>query len=69
MKIKVTVKPNKREEKIQKIGENEFLVMLKAPPKHGRANVRLITMLSRHFQKNARIVHGVTSRHKIIDLS
>jgi uncharacterized protein (TIGR00251 family) len=69
MQIKVTVKPNTREERIQKIGENEFLIMLKASPRHGRANARLITMLSHHFQKNVRIVRGVTSRHKIIDLS
>jgi uncharacterized protein YggU (UPF0235/DUF167 family) len=69
MHVKITVKTNTREEKIQKIGENAFLVMLKESPKHERANARLLNLLSRFFQKNARIVHGMTSRHKIIELS
>lgn len=69
MRIKIMVKPNAREEKIQKIGENTFLVMLKESPKHGRANARLLNLLSHFFQKNARIIHGMTSTHKIIELS
>lgn len=69
MHIKITVKPNAREEKILKIGENQFLVMLKESPKRGRANARLLNLVSHFFQKNARIVQGMTSRHKIIELS
>ncbi len=69
MRIKITVKTNAREEQIQKIGETEFLVKLKESPKNGRANARLLNLVSRFFQKNARIIHGRTSRHKIIELS
>ena len=69
MRIKITVKTNAREEKIQKIGETAFLVKLKESPTHGRANARLLNLVSRFFQKNARIIHGRTSRHKIIELS
>ena len=69
MHVKIIVKPNAREEKILKIGENTFLVMLKESPKHGRANARLLNLLSHFFQKNTRIVHGMTSRYKIIELS
>ena len=69
MYIKITVKPNAREEKIQKIGEDEFLIMLKESAKQGRANTRLLNLLSHFFQKKARIVHGMTGRHKIIELS
>ena len=69
MRIKITVKTNAREEKIQKIGEAAFLVKLKESPTHGRANARLLNLVSRFFQKNARIIHGRTSRHKIIELS
>ena len=68
MRIKITVKTNAREEKIQKIGENAFLVKLKESPKNGRANARLLNLVSCFFQKNARIIHGRTSRHKIIEL-
>jgi len=69
MRITITVKTNAREEKIQKIGETAFLVKLKESPKNGRANARLLNLVSRFFQKNARIIHGRTSRHKIIELS
>jgi uncharacterized protein YggU (UPF0235/DUF167 family) len=43
---KITVKPNAREEKIQKIGEDEYLLMLKESHKHGRANARLLKLAS-----------------------
>jgi uncharacterized protein (TIGR00251 family) len=69
MHIKITVKPNAREEKIQKTGEDEYLVMLNESPKHGRANARLLNLLTHFFLRNVRIVHGLTSRHKIVELS
>jgi uncharacterized protein YggU (UPF0235/DUF167 family) len=56
MYIKITVKPNAREEKIQKIGEDEFLIMLKESPKQGRANTRILNLLSHFFQKKKRVL-------------
>lgn len=69
MIIKVAVKTDMAEESIEKTGENEYLVKLKEPRRKGKANVALLKLLSRHFNRNARIISGLTSKNKIVELS
>lgn len=69
MKINVKAKPNSREEKVEKIDDNNFVVSVKEPPVAGRANRAIIKILSEYFHTlNVRIVAGRTSRNKIIEI-
>jgi len=67
MKIKVKVKPNSKEQSIEK-KENCYLVKLKSPPKDNKANLELIKLLKKHFKKEVKITSGFTSRNKIVEL-
>lgn len=66
MKITVDVKAEAHEEKIEKLGEDWYLVRVKAPRKKGRANAAVLRLLRKHFGGNARIVRGLTSTRKIV---
>jgi uncharacterized protein (TIGR00251 family) len=68
LRISVTVKTNARESRVEKIGDDEYVVMVTEPPRRGKANAALLKLLSRHFEGQARIVSGVTSRKKIIEI-
>ena len=71
MRISVKVKPNSKEGKIEKVGANEFLARVKAPPQEGKANAALVKLLSEYFDipKSAIIISkGQGSRSKIIDI-
>ena len=68
MIIKVAVKTDTAEESIEKLGENEYLVKLKAPRRKGKANAALLKVLSRYFNRKARIVSGLKSKRKIVEL-
>jgi uncharacterized protein (TIGR00251 family) len=68
LRISVKVKTNARESRVEKIGDNDYVVMVKEPPKQGKANAALLKLLSRHFEGRVRIVRGVTSRKKIIEI-
>ncbi len=67
MRIRVRVKPNSKEESINKVGE-EYVIQLKAKPDKGKANTELIKILKKHFGMNAKIVSGAKSKRKIIEL-
>lgn len=56
------------EESVEKIGENEYLVKLKQPRRKGKANAALLKVLSRYFNRKVRIVSGLTSKNKIVEL-
>ena len=66
-KIKVVVKVNSRENKIEKI-DDYYKVYLKARPVEGEANLELVKYLSRYFKKRARIISGLRSKEKLISL-
>jgi len=70
MIIKVKAKPgSSRQEIIEK--ENVFHVNLKQSPKANKANIELINLLARHFNKPAnsiKILRGKTSHNKIIEI-
>jgi len=71
MKIMVKVKPNSKQEKVEKLSETEYVVHVKAPAKEGKANYAVIQLLSEHFRtpkSNISIIKGHKSRNKIIDI-
>lgn len=70
MKISVRVKPNTKEEKVEKVGE-VFTVYVKEPAKEGRANRAVIELLSEYFKipkSQIVILTGIKSKQKIIEV-
>lgn len=72
MRISVTVKPNAKKDSVVSQADGGFVVYLKAPSREGKANARLLKVLAGHFETAPsciRIVSGVSSRKKIIEIS
>lgn len=71
MKITVRVKPNARKNRVEKRDDGSYLVSVTPPPADGKANEKVIEVLAEYFDKPQRcfkIVHGVSSRQKIIEV-
>ncbi len=71
MLIKVKVKPNAKKEEIKKIEEDYYEVRTTAVPEKGKANKRVIEIISKHLKipkSRIRIVKGETSREKLIEV-
>ena len=71
MILKVKVKPNSKEEKVEKIGDNEYKIDVREAPEDNKANIRVINMLSKEIgtsYKNIKIKNP-TSRDKVIEVS
>ncbi len=69
-KFKIIVKPNSRENKI--IGfdneRNAYRIEINAKPEGNKANIEVIKFLSRLLKKKVRIITGLKSREKIIEI-
>ena len=71
MKISVRVKPNAKQEKIEKVNEGQFLIRVKEKPQEGKANKAVIKVLSEYFEvPQSRIVllKGQSSKEKIFEI-
>ena len=71
MKIKVKAKPNSREEKVERIDEENFIVSVKELPEKGKANDAIRNALAVYFKTGSsrvKIVSGYSSRNKIIEI-
>lgn len=71
MKIFVKAKPNSKEEKVERIDENNFVVCVKEPPIKGKANEAIRNALAVYFKTGSssiRIVSGYSSRNKIVEI-
>lgn len=71
MKINVKAKPNSKEEKVEKIDENNFVVFVKEPPEKGKANEAIRNALAVYFKiasTRVKIVSGYSSRNKIVEI-
>lgn len=71
MKFLVTVTPNARKEGVEKTGENNYKVRANAPAREGRANARVIELISEYFnvsKSSVRIAKGLNGRKKIIEV-
>ncbi|HEY3992973.1 MAG TPA: DUF167 domain-containing protein [Ktedonobacteraceae bacterium] len=70
MRISVRVIPRSSKNEISQEGEM-FKVRLTAPPVDGAANEALLTLLAERLgisKRSLHIIHGTTSRQKIIQL-
>lgn len=71
MKITIKVKPNARKNEVIKSDDNQFLVSVNVPPADGKANEKVIEVLSEYFRKPKRvfrIISGFSSRNKVIEI-
>lgn len=71
MWINVLVIPNSKGSEVIKIGEITYRVRVDAPASEGKANIRLIEILSDYFnvQKSSiKILKGFKNRNKIVDI-
>lgn len=71
MKIFVKARPNAKEEKVEKIDEQNYIVWVKEPPKQGKANNAIKNALAVYFKTGSsciKIISGYASRNKIIEI-
>ncbi|NQV04219.1 MAG: DUF167 domain-containing protein [Candidatus Omnitrophica bacterium] len=69
--IKLKVITRARKEEVLKIRENEYRIKVSCPPEKGKANQRIIELVSERLgvRKNrVRIVSGETNNRKIIEI-
>ena len=71
MKISVKVKPNARQEKIERINESHFLIRVKEKPQEGKANKAVIKVLAEYFgvpQSQIVLLKGQSSKEKTFEI-
>ena len=71
MKIQVKAKPSSREEKVEKIDEQNYVVSVKESPIKGKANEAIRNALAVYFKTGSsrvKIVSGYTSRNKVVEI-
>lgn len=66
MIVKVRVKPSSKENSITS-GPDHLLVKLKAPAEKNKANLELVKLLTKHFNKPVRIKSGLKSHEKLVE--
>ena len=72
MKIVVKAKPSSKEDRVEKIDENNFIVYVREPPVDGRANNAITKLLADYFGVKpylVEIVSGSWSKTKIIKIN
>lgn len=72
VKITVSVKPNSKIESVETLADGSLLVRVNAPPVDGRANERVIELLSEHFKKpksKFHLLRGHNGKKKIFQIS
>jgi len=67
MKINIIVKANAKENSIIK-EEDLYKVSVKARAEDNKANIEVIKLLKKYFNKKVRIVSGLRSKRKIIEI-
>jgi uncharacterized protein YggU (UPF0235/DUF167 family) len=71
MKILVKAKPSAREERVEKIDEDNFIVSVKELPVNGMANMAIVKVLAEYFRitpSKIRMISGFSSRQKIFEI-
>ena len=69
MIIFVSVKFEKRKERLEKIDERNYQVFVKAEPKDGKANKEVVKEVGRYFNvepKSVKIILGGKKRKKVL---
>ena len=67
MKIHVKVKLSSGKQEITK-KENIYIVNLKSAPENNKANVELVKLLQKFFNRNVKIKSGFNSKNKTVEI-
>ena len=71
-KIALTVKPNAKKIELIKVAPDEYRVGVREPARDGQANRAVVELLARHWavpKSKVRIVRGLTSRRKLVEIA
>lgn len=71
MKITVAVKPNSKKESVELVSDGSYTVRVNVPPVDGKANERVIELLSKHFKQPKSLItliSGPKSKKKIFSI-
>jgi len=71
VRISVKVKANSSREKVEKTGDNDYMVWVRAKPAEGKANEAVIGALAGHFdiaKSRVTLLTGHTSKQKIFEV-
>ncbi len=72
MRVSVTVVPNARTPRVERLDAGRLRVSVAAPPREGQANAAVVAALAEHFgvpRSQVRIIRGAGSRHKIVEIA
>jgi uncharacterized protein (TIGR00251 family) len=72
MLLELLVKPNSRQESVEKISDSLYRVAVNAPPIDGKANEAVIRLLAKHFKvpKSAiTLVRGAKGKKKWVQIN
>ncbi|MDP3918954.1 MAG: DUF167 family protein [Nanoarchaeota archaeon] len=67
MRIDIKVKLKAGRSEIVKEGDS-YVAYLKSEPEKGKANLELIKIAKKFFKKDVKIVSGLTSKRKVIEI-
>jgi len=70
--IRVKVKPNAKKDEVKQLESDYFEVRVTAPPEKGKANSRVIELLSKHLKipkSKIKLKKGEKSREKVFEIS
>jgi hypothetical protein len=70
--LRVKVKPNARESRLEQLPDGTWLASLKAPPVDGKANAELIGLVARQFGRpkaQVSIRRGAAGRMKMVTVA
>ncbi|MDP2600052.1 MAG: DUF167 domain-containing protein [Deltaproteobacteria bacterium] len=71
MRITIQVKPNAKQEKVEKMADGSLKVFVKAPPVEGKANKAVVDLLARYFRLSKSqviIISGGKGRKKWVEI-
>ncbi len=68
MRVKIKVKPNSKKQEIVQITDCEYKVNLKEKAENNKTNIELLKLLRKHFGKEVRLIKGLKSKNKIVEV-
>ncbi len=71
MKLFVKVKPKAKEEKVEKINDDHFIIKVKEPAEKGKANQAMVKIFAQYFKispSQVVIISGLKSKNKILEI-
>ncbi|MDD5595281.1 MAG: DUF167 domain-containing protein [Candidatus Omnitrophica bacterium] len=71
MKLNIKVKANAKQDKVEKISNDEFILWVREPATEGKANTAVIEALSKYFdlaKSRITIIRGQKNKRKVIEV-